>query len=345
MKKALNLLSVVLVSGFAFLIILRPEISLKSAVLGVLICGNVIIPSLFPFTFCVLFIKSSSLMRSLKILNPITQKVFHLNFYEFTLFLLSLIGGYPLGAKLLSQSKASEKKQKIMINYCINAGPAFIVLAIGKGIFKSAALGWILFFSHIFSSTIIALILGRFIKIENIIPTIKPLNAVNNFVTSAADAAETVIKICGLVILFSCIGGYTEMLSLYIKPLKYLSLLLEVTNAVFKTDNIIAVSFLLGFSGVSIWCQVFSLLKNIKINYLSFIAFRILHGGLSGGITLMLLKIFKISRSTLSNGVEFNFKAFINGPTVAFSLIIMGFVLIISLYNKKYAGNPIEDIV
>lgn len=345
MKKAFNLLAVVLVSAFAFLIILRPEISLKSALSGVLLCGNVIIPSLFPFTFCVLFIKSSGLLRFLKFLNPVTQKVFNQNFYEFTLFLLSLIGGYPLGAKLLSQSGINAQKQKIMINYCINAGPAFIVLAVGKGVFKSTALGWMLFFSHIFSSLLIALILGRFIKNDNIIPAIKPLNAVNNFVISAADAAETVIKICGLVILFSCIGGYTEMLSLYIKPLKYLSLLLEVTNAVFKTDNIIAVSFLLGFSGVSIWCQVFSLLKNIKINYLTFIAFRILHGGFSGGITLMLLKIFKISRNTLSNGVEFNFKAFINGPTVAFSLTIMGIVLIISLYNKKYAGNLIEDIV
>ena len=115
MKKAFNLLAVVLVSAFAFLIILRPEISLKSALSGVLLCGNVIIPSLFPFTFCVLFIKSSGLLRFLKFLNPVTQKVFNQNFYEFTLFLLSLIGGYPLGAKLLSQSGINAQKQKIMI--------------------------------------------------------------------------------------------------------------------------------------------------------------------------------------------------------------------------------------
>lgn len=345
MKKALNLLSVIFVSAFAFLIILRPEISLKSALSGVVLCGNVIIPSLFPFTFCVMFINKSGILKFLKPLNPITQFLFHLNYYEFSLFLLSLIGGYPLGAKLLNQSETENEKTKIMINYCINAGPAFVVLAVGKGVFKSVLIGWVLFLSHILASLIIALFLGRFLKQSKKITAPKRIGAVDNFVLSAADAADTIIKICSLVILFSVICGYIEMLSVSFKPLSFLGLLCEVTTAVFKTDNVIIAAFLLGFSGFSIWCQVFSLLKGIKINYLLFIAFRFIHGILSGGLTLLLLKLFKISVSTLSNNVRFDISVFINGPVVAFSLIIMGVVLIISLYNKKFAGNLCQDIV
>ena len=112
--------------------LLFPAISASGAKEGLMLCGSIIIPSLFPFTFCVMFINKSGILKFLKPLNPITQFLFHLNYYEFSLFLLSLIGGYPLGAKLLNQSGINDKKAKIMINYCINAGPAFVVLAVGK---------------------------------------------------------------------------------------------------------------------------------------------------------------------------------------------------------------------
>lgn len=343
MKKAINYFGVSFIVALAFLIVLKPNISIESTLAGLMLCGNVIIPAVYPFTFCVLFIKNSGILRLLKPFNNLTSRLFGLNFYEFGIFLLSTVGGYPLGAKLLSDSKLS--KTPIMINYCINAGPAFIVLAVGKGVFNSALLGWILLFSHIFSSVIIAFFTKPRLKSVTPSPNEKALNIINNFVISASSGAETVIKICSTVIIFSVVGGYIEHFSHQLKALKYLGLLCEITNAVFKCRNILTISFLLGFAGFGIWAQVFSLLKGIKINYLKFITFRILHGSISAGLTFLLLKIFKISISTLSNGVKFDYKLFINGPAVAFSLIITGFVLIISLYNKKFAGNIIEDIV
>ncbi len=345
MKKTLSFIAVIFISFFAFLIILRPEICLKSTLSGILICGNVIIPSIYPFTFCVLFIKSSGALKLLKPFDFITKFLFHLSFYEFSLFLLSLLGGYPTGAKLLSGANIENKKLNLMLSFCINASPAFVILAVGKGVFKSAFIGWVLYLSHILSSLIIALCLGRFIKKENGFKMPKSVGAVNNFVQSAADSADTVIKICGLVILFSAVYGYIEMLSLYIKPLKYLGLLCEVTTSVFKTDRILLSAFLLSFGGFGIWCQIFAILKHKKINYLLFAAFRVLQGILSASLTFLLLKAFKITVFTLSNNINFNISAFINGPSVAISLIIMGIVLIISLYNKKYAGNLIEEMV
>ncbi len=343
LKKAVNISGIVLTILFAFLIILKSNVCIKSALSGLLICGNIIIPTIYPFTFCVLFIKNSGVFKILKPFNSIILKLFGLNFYEFAIFLMSLIGGYPIGAKLLSDSKI--KKTPIMINYCINAGPAFIILAVGKGVFKSINIGWILFFSHIFSSVVIAFF-HRFKLKSELTPTPeKPINAVDNFVISASAAAETVIKICSIVIIFSVIGGYIELFSKQFNQLYYLGLLCEVTNAVFKCNNVITVSFLLGFSGFGIWAQVFGILKSDRINYIKFIAFRLVHGGLSASFTLLLLKIFKITVNTLSNGIKFNYTLFTNGPVVAFSLIITGIVLIISLYNKKFTGNLVEDIV
>lgn len=344
MKKAINISAVLIIILFAFIIIIKPEICLKSALSGVLLCGNVIIPSIYPFGFCVLFLNNSGILNYMNKTDKITKKLFGLNYYEFSIFLISLIGGYPMGAKILASEK--EEKSNLMIYYCINAGPGFIILAVGKGVFKSITLGWILFFSHIFSSLIIMLILSNKAKKQVIVTKRKtPLSTIDNFVTSASDAADTVIRICGMVILFSCVGGYIKYFSFYYKPLKILSLLCEVTNAVCDCKNVITASFLLGFAGLSIWAQVFTLLKSTKLNYLLFALFRILHGAFSAFITYLLIKTLNISVATLSNGTSFQIKSFINGPAVAFSLIIMGIVLIISLYTKKYAGNLKEDIV
>lgn len=343
MKKLINSIGLILVSAFAFFIILKPSICIKAALTGIMLCGNVIIPSIYPFTFCVLFINGSNAANILRPLNNIIKKFFGLNYFEFSLLLLSLIGGYPLGAKLLSETQ--NRNSALMLNYCINAGPAFIVLAVGKGVFKNVTVGWVLFLSHILSSLIIALFLHKKTVYEPPQYQKASLNIVENFVASASNAASTVIKICGLVILFSCIGGYIEHFSAYFSPLYYLGLLCEVTNAVFKCNNILIVSFLLGFSGFSIWAQIFSLMKNVKINYVKFILFRFLHGAISSLLTFIALKVIKISVTTLSNNVSFNYELFISTPAVAFSLVIMGIVLIISLNNKKYAGNLIEDIV
>ena len=111
-KKAVNILGLILTILFAFLIILKSDICLKSALSGLLICGNIIIPTIYPFTFCVLFIKNSGVFKIFKPFNNLTIKLFGLNFYEFAIFLMSLIGGYPIGAKLLSDSKI--KKTPIM---------------------------------------------------------------------------------------------------------------------------------------------------------------------------------------------------------------------------------------
>lgn len=343
MKKLISCVALIFVSFFAFSILLKPDICIKAALTGVMLCGNVIIPSIYPFSFCVIFINNSNAANILKPLNPITKFVFGLNYYEFSLFSLSLIGGYPLGAKLLNESKSHNAD--LMLNYCINAGPAFIILAVGKGIFKSEAVGLVLFLSHILSSVIIAIFLRKKTVYEAPKQTKLTLNIVENFVISASAAADTVIKICALVILFSCIGSYIEYFAHYFAPLKLLGLLCEVTNAVFKCNNILIVSFLLGFSGFSIWAQIFSLAKNIKINYIRFIFFRLLHGILSSLLTLTAIKLLKISVSTLSNNLTFSTKIFISTPATALSLIIMGIVLTISLSNKKYAGNLMEDIV
>ena len=135
------------------LVITNPKVCTEGAVKGLLLSGRVIIPSLFPFTACVLFIMKSGGLSLLDFANPFTKRVFRLSPQQFSLMLLSFIGGYPVGGKLLNEAvksgKISKENAGIMLNYCVNAGPAFIVLAVGGGILGSKKIGYLLLLAHI----------------------------------------------------------------------------------------------------------------------------------------------------------------------------------------------------
>lgn len=330
------------------LVITNPKVCTEGAVKGLLLSGRVIIPSLFPFTACVLFIMKSGGLSLLDFANPFTKRVFRLSPQQFSLMLLSFIGGYPVGGKLLNEAvksgKISKENAGIMLNYCVNAGPAFIVLAVGGGILGSKKIGYILLLAHIISSLILSLVFGHFIKNDNTDSenTAESFSPADNFVVSVCEAASAIFSVCAYVILFSTVNEYMNCLSEKISVLKYISPLLEVTNAVTGMRNIVIIAFLLGFAGVSVWCQIISMGKLIKINFAVFTLSRTAHGVLSAVITALLLKVFGIA-VTVSASVKYT--PTYNGIVLSLSMLSMVIVLIISLFSKKRTGNILKDIV
>ena len=208
------------------LVITNPKVCTEGAVKGLLLSGRVIIPSLFPFTACVLFIMKSGGLSLLDFANPFTKRVFRLSPLQFSLMLLSFKGGYPVGAKRLNEAvktgKISKENAGIMLNYCVNAGPAFIVLAVGGGILGSKKIGYILLLAHIISSLILSLVFGHFIKNDNTDSenTAESFSPADNFVVSVCEAASAIFSVCAYVILFSTVNEYMNCLSEKISVLK-----------------------------------------------------------------------------------------------------------------------------
>lgn len=351
MKKLKKQLPLSLIPIFALiiLILIYPEISKKGASLGLVISGKIIIPSLFPFTVCVLFLMRSKFITYFNVLTPLTRFLFSIDGNMFSIMILSFLGGYPTGAKLLNEAvslkKIKAKNAKFMLNYCVNAGPAFVVLAVGNGIAGSKSIGYLLLFSHIISSFLLALFFKFFMDTpsnkmnqeENILPFTE------NFVASVSNAATTVFGICCHVIFFSTIAEYVLHFEKSIPVLKYLSLILEVTTGVTSTKNILVISFLLGFAGISVWFQVFALADRFKINKLLFIVSRFFQGIISGLITAILLKITGISIYT--SVINASFSLTYNGITLALSMLSMVLILLISIFSKKQGGKSIKDLL
>ena len=56
LNKFKEILFLILIFGFAFLLIINPAIARNSAYEGMIICGSVLIPSLFPFSVISIFL-------------------------------------------------------------------------------------------------------------------------------------------------------------------------------------------------------------------------------------------------------------------------------------------------
>lgn len=345
MKKIGKLLTCLCVIMFGVILIIFPSDAKEGVIKGIVLCGKTVIPSLFPFTVCVLFLQNAAFFRILKPISPVTKGVLGLNASAFALWLMSTIGGYPIGAKLINDGvkngEITKGEANKLLCFCVNAGPAFIITAVGQGRFLSQKIGVVLLISHI-SASLVLMLLSRIIFGGVVAKTGKKytLSFADNFVKSTADASSSVMSISGFVILFSAI---TELLAKS-ERLNTLIILAEVTGGVARCNNIYTVSFLLGFSGLCIWCQILAITNEYKINLPRFIFSRILHGALSMGFTRLIIKAFGISVPTFSFG-GVSGEMFISTPQIAASLLIMAIVFIISITAKNFAGKITEDIV
>ena len=269
----------------------------------------------------------------------------------FFVFLMSMLGGYPVGARLINEmynnKSINNRTADIMLTYCVNAGPAFVVSVVGA-VFHSNKIGVLLLISHIIASIIMSLLCANNLrKNDNLnmtpLPKIKTFS--ENFVESVADASSTIISICSFVILFSSINAYIDYFFKNVTIIKYISYFTEVTSAVTKTRNIYFISFLLGFSGISIWCQIFAISSNRKINFIRFSAGRVLHGIISTIITSIIITAFDIKLSAFSNNVAFTNNMMYSNISLFVSMMIMFIVLFIFIYTKNNSGKIIKDMI
>lgn len=309
----------------------------SGALNGVNMCYNIIIPSLFPF-----MVASLLIYKIINQINVSKKSGFFACFgnYKILIFLISLIGGYPVGAKLIDEAYKNGVIKKLsgekMLGFCVNSGPSFVVIAVGSGILKNEKLGLILLASNIIASIIIALLLFK--TIENPDKSKQANNFIfsDEFVISTYDASKSIFNICSFIVVFSSIiGTLNAIFNENVLIVKIITLTLEITNGILIAgNNIIVISFLLGFSGFCVHFQVLSVCKNLKPNYLRFLSFRILHGLLSAIITFALIKIFKFPIQTIAVGGEYLTE--ISRHSVIFSIaLILCSIIFISSTRKN----------
>ena len=286
------------VLGVMALILFTPNACCAGAVSGLMLCGNIIIPSLFPCCVMSCFLTGSAAFEFLgKICSPL-KKVFNLSGKGICVIFLSLISGYPVGAKLVKglyeQNEISESEAKMLVCCCTNPGPAFVILAVGKGMLGSAKAGCLLFLSGTFACLLLNIIFKAPAPCTSK-GTASPLPLSDAFVSSVSVTCRTVLEICGWVVLFSALlASLKAVLPANIH--RVISAFCEVTTATLSLrHNIYLVALCISWCGFSVHAQVMAASRNIKPNYLMFAGIRLLHGIITVIILKILLLLFPVA--------------------------------------------------
>ncbi len=280
-----------------------PKESRNGGTNGAYLCIQVLIPSLFPFMVLSDFsVKSGIIGYFPNFFEKITRFFFKLPRCSAAVILLSLIGGYPVGAKtaknLCDEGYLTAKEASRLCLFCVASGPGFLVTYTGAVMNQNIKLGYFLLISQVLCVLILGVLSRLFSEGEKScentrLKSLKPLGEA--LILSVESSIKSMSGLCGLVVLFSAFCEIFLSLTSFNTALSPLVAFFEITTGVkiiSQNSNPLLLSFFTGFGGLCVHLQIFLSAKALKISKLNFYLFRFLQGFISSIVTLLLLKIF-----------------------------------------------------
>lgn len=188
-------------------------------------------------------------------------------------FALGILSGFPVGAEgssaLVLSGGCSKAQGERLLALSDHPSPAFVISAVGSGLFGSAAVGWGLFLCQTVSAFFAGIVTAYIYKEDS--PAVLPVKVVIKkpfpllFTESVVNAFFSVLKVCSFVIFFVMlteipvrIGAFGGNSSAEI----FFSGFLELTSGFrclsrLSLPTAFALSgMFLGWSGLSVLCQV-----------------------------------------------------------------------------------------
>lgn len=326
------------------------------ALQGLLYCGNILIPSLFPFMVLSSFIVTSGFSEIIgKYLTPITKRLFHTNGEIGSVIILGLCGGFPVGAKgiatLYNEEKIDLNTAKALSMFLVGGGPAFVVFVVGSSLYNNAITGVILWASQIIAQIILGIIACR--KIEYSPAKYCKKNKIqisNAIVASTESGINGIFSLCGMVIIFSSFLGLCDDLHItdYIIKLmgvlgipegisqSLISSLWEVTRGCSMCCDLSAplwmCSFALGWGGICVHFQIYSLTDKINIPKIKFTLYRLAQGVISALISTLIFTFYTPTRATYHSHATIQTAS--NSYVGSIALVIMCIIFVLSVTQK-----------
>lgn len=338
----------VLTALAAALMISMPDYSARGVRNGLVICAQTVIPALFPFCVLSSFFVRSGLCSTLgKWLSPITRRIFALPGEAGGVMIMGLCGGFPVGASMAAQLLENgtfnrDEAGRLML-FCVNAGPAFVIGAVGAGMLGSAGAGVLLFCSLTAASLTVG-ILTRFMprKEKNTdadaLICVRPEPLSDALPAAVSQGTASTVSICAWVLLFSCLLEYVPLLGLSESTDILLGCLLEVTKGcagAVKLKSLPVLAAALGWGGVSVHCQVMRYVRAAKVPMPQFLCARAVNSALAALICEGLLRLFPRSVQVFASSAQQIPVAFSFSAPAAAAMLFMGALLILEVDNRR----------
>lgn len=307
--------------------LISPENSIYYAKSALVLCHDVIVPSLFPFFVCSGLLISSGFTRILaKAAGPVMRPLFNVGGCGASALVLGTISGYPLGAvtacQLYDSGYLSKTETERLLAFCNNSGPLFILGAVGSAIYSDVKIGVVLYVTHILSTVLVGLLFRFYAKNRHIAPDYS-INQTKDafpqvFSNVLANSLNSILTVCGAVIFFGVISGIvTSHVPVGDTIKSMLSGFLELTGgtkaisetALPLTIKLTLSAFTVGFAGLCVHIQVASIAAKYHLSLFPYIVGKFLHGIFSAALTFLYflmfppeVQVFKITSATLSAG-------------------------------------------
>lgn len=343
-------LSYVLI-GFMVLIclwglIFHPEKIAQGVLKGLLLAGQKVIPSLFPFMVFSSCISKTRMFHSISYkIEKLTKKIFKISGVGFSSILLGFLGGYPVGAKsvndIYSRGLITKNEACRLFCWCSNPSPAFVISAVGVFMFASYKSGIILYISSVLSAFVIGFC-TRFFEDDKGCDISTPLfiQPKNIFTDSVSETSETTLGICGWLLTFCSISALVEVLIPQKTAMTFINCISEVTfgceTASAEGLPLPIISAILGFGGFAVIFQILTYMKSCGLSLRVFICIKALNGALNAFFCSVLMRIFPES-TTVSATITAGNQVFSlsNSIITGLFLIIMCTVFVLEVDNKR----------
>ena len=314
------------VSFLIFLIILAIVISPKTYIEafsnGMLVWATILLPTIFPLIFFTKLLTDLGVVNTIANKFTLTQKLFKTPPISAYAFMISIMSGYPVGAKVVSdlyERKLITKNEAYKIStFTSNSGPMFIYGSVGIGMFFSRTIGLILLFSHIIGAVLNG-ILYRNYNQKTSISSYNKLTLTHKFSLgeSMADSVLSILIIGGFVCIFFVVIEIVNNIGLF-------SVLASFLGAVFNLDTEIFLGVFNGILEITHGCLDITTLGSLDI----FSSVLICCGIITfGGIATMLQAFAFLQKIEMKIG----FFLFQKTTHTLFSLLVCTILLLIFL--------------
>ena len=215
-----NILPVVFVI-ITFCLVIFSRSNLNAAKNGLTLWTTCVVPSLFPFFIMTNLLSQTKVVEFTgKLLDKFMRPLFNVPGIGGFAFVMGLISGYPVGAKIVADfredGKVTKDEGERLLAFTNNSGPLFILSSVGIALFGDTATGLLLLCTHILSCITVGIILGKFSKksdaefrkrhdatypSKNV--TLRNLGSILG--DSINNSISTILMIGGFVVIFSVI--------------------------------------------------------------------------------------------------------------------------------------------
>ena len=235
---------------------------------GLALCAGTVVPSLFPFFAAISLLLQLGAAEALgRLCAPIMRPLFRMRGVCALPLLAGLLGGYPSGAKtaasLYAQGRITRQEAELLLGFCDNCGPAFLLGCVGAGVLGNPDAGLWLYAVHILSAILAGILLCRLsgdrgpVLLGSALPA-APVSFPQALTSSVTGALASTLNVCAFVVFFQVLSALPPA-----PPPPLVLGILEMVGGVASLTpgpgGFAAAAAIVGWGGLSVHCQAMSL--------------------------------------------------------------------------------------